>query len=671
MKYGKLTLLLLLCIIATVSLQAQVQQWAKTVIEASSYNSGNGFGGSSYAPQQVLGSPSVMDDYGESFCAWSPKSNKRNDYIVVSFEKSMQIEQVAIAENFNPGAIVKVTVYGEGKEQMVYSNSDPKPIQQRGRMFNIYCDKTPFRVDRVRIDINTYKYETLYQIDAICISDSKQPVELKINLSNDVLEVSDPENLGPNINSKYSELAPVITPDGKKIYFTRERHPENPGQQSIWSSEIDKDGNFAPAKVLPKPLNTQYHNFAISILPDGNSMLVGNVYYPDGRLGNGFSMTYKKGDEWSFPEQVKVKNFFNTSGRGSYCLASSGKVLLASMQRSDGFGGNDMYVSFLDDDGVWSEPKNLGADLNTADREDSPFLAADGVTLYFSSSGHPGYGSSDIFVSKRLDETWQHWSEPVNLGNKVNTKEWDAYFCITASGDYAYFVSMQNSLGNEDIFRVKLPQELRPEKVIMVSGKVIDKKSKQPVAASIHYERLSNNQSMGQARANAATGEYKIALPANDKYGFRAEAEGYIAINENLDLTKLKSKEEDIERDLYLVPLEKGQELVMNNLFFATAEYELLPESFPELERLVKSMKENPNMRIRVSGHTDNVGSASNNMTLSNNRVASVKKFIVSKGIAETRIEAKGYGATKPIASNKTDEGKAKNRRVECTIISE
>ena len=645
--------------------------WANRVIENSGHHKARGHSPNCYSPMQVLGKPSVMPDFGESVCAWSPQAMKRNDFLVLSFPERIHAQQIAIHENINPGAIVRIVLYGEGKDLTVFSNSDPKPIHRMGRMFNVYFDKTDFRVERVRIDINTFKYNDVYQIDAVAISDSKDPITVNINLSDDVLLVSDPENLGKNINSPHSELAPVISPDGKTIYFTRERHPENTGIQSIWYAEMDRNGNFQPAKNIGEPLNTRFNNFVISILPDGNSMLVGNTYHSDGRVGGGgFSMTYRKGKQWSFPEAVNVRNFYNNASRGSYCLASNGKIIISSIQRNDSYGGNDLYVSFLQDNGIWTEPMNLGPDINTADREDSPFLAADGVTLYYSTSGRPGYGSNDIFMSRRLDDSWKKWSEPVNLGPKINTKEWDAYFTITASGDYGYFVSSQNSLGREDIFRVKLPAQLRPEIVVMVSGKVIDRKTKRPVEATIYYENLTTGQNIGVARSNPTTGEYKIALPANNRYGFRAEASGYIPINENLDLTKLASGREEIERDLILVPIEQGQTLTINNVFFETGQTELLPASYPELERLAKLMAENPKMQIRLEGHTDNVGVPQSNMVLSNSRVEAVKNFLVSKGVNESRIQSKGFGQTKPIAPNNTEEGRAKNRRVEFIILS-
>jgi outer membrane protein OmpA-like peptidoglycan-associated protein len=230
-------------------------------------------------------------------------------------------------------------------------------------------------------------------------------------------------------------------------------------------------------------------------------------------------------------------------------------------------------------------------------------------------------------------------------------------------------VSYQNTHGSADIFRVKLPQSLRPERVIIVSGKVIDRKTNKPIAADIYYEKLSTGENVGIAKANATTGEYKIALPANERYGFRAEAPNYIPINENLDLTTIQIQTEEISRNLFLVPIEKGQALVINNLFFDFAEHTLLTASFPELERLVKLMQENPNMKIELEGHTDNIGSAQANLELSIKRVNAVKQFFVDRGINEKRITARGRGAAKPIAPNTTEEGRAKNRRVECTIL--
>lgn len=642
-----------------------VVHWADSVMESSGNYYSRNKHRSCFSNKQILGKPSIMPDFGESVCAWAPREIGRNDFIAVGFKDAINVKQVAIYESLNPGAITKVTLSGEGKDTLIFSNSNPRQISRKGRMLNIFIPQTSFRVDKVRIDINTMRYRDFYQIDAVAISDETAAIVPQINLSKDVVEVGELENLGPNVNSRYSELAPVIAHDGRTLYFTRENHPQNYGVQNIWFSEMDSSGNFQPAQNIGAPLNTAYHSFAISILPDDNSMLVGNVYHPDGRQTEGFSMTYRQGDTWSFPEKLEVEDYYNNA-RGSYALASNGKILVLSVDRRDGLGGNDLYVSFLQENGKWSVPKNLGSDINTTDSEDSPYLAADGVTLYFSSGGFPGYGSNDIFVTKRLDDTWQKWSEPVNLGPKINTRGWDAYFTVTASGDYAYFVSSRK--GSEDIYRVKLPASLKPERVVLIVGKVINSKTNKPVAATILYENLLTGKTIGEARSNPKNGEYKIALPAGEKYGFRAEVKNFIPINENIDLRNLENYDE-LKRDLYLVPLEQGQTVRINNIFFNTGEYELLQESFAELERLVKILKENSTIKIKLLGHTDNIGSRGDNLKLSKDRANSVKEFLIKNGITEDRIVTQGFGFSKPIATNKTEEGRAKNRRVEFNIL--
>ncbi len=618
-----------------------------------------------YAPQQILGKPNIMPDFGESPCAWAPRKLSPDEFVVLGFKKAMHIKQVSIYESFNPGAITKITLIGSEKDTVIYQNSLPALLSRTGRVLTVHVPLT-FYADKLRIDMNTVFHKgALYQIDAVAISDEKIDIKPTINLSKDVLEVGELENLGVNVNSDYVELAPIISPDGKVLYFTREEHPENTGPQSIWFSELDSNGRFKPAKNIGAPLNTPYHNFVISILPDGNSMLVGNIYNKDGTVSEGFSMTYRQGNTWSFPKELKVDDYYNKA-RGSYALASNGRILIISAERDDSYGTNDLFVCFLKDDGTWTRPKNIGATINTAAKEDTPFLAADGITLYFSSSGHTGYGSNDIFVTKRLDDTWQKWTEPINLGTKINTTGWDAYFTVPASGEYAYLVSSLK--GHEDIYRAKLPEELKPEKVVLISGRVLNKKNNEPLEAIINYETLSTGEIVGSAISNSVTGEYKIVLPAGTRYGFRAEANDFISINESLDLINLY-KYDEIYRDLYLVPIEKGQTLTINNIFFETASYKLKEDSYPELIRLAEVMLKNSFMKIKISGHTDNIGSEKYNLLLSKNRANAVKEVFIKYGVGEKRIEIEGFAFKQPIATNKTEDGRAKNRRVEMQIL--
>ena len=301
--------------------------------------------------------------------------------------------------------------------------------------------------------------------------------------------------------------------------------------------------------------------------------------------------------------------------------------------------------------------------MNSAADEATPFMAADGVTLYYASEGFSGFGGMDMYFTRRLDSTWEHWSEPQNLGPGLNTPGWDGYYTIPASGDYAYFVSSENSLGEDDIFRVKLPESLRPKPVVLISGRVLDAKTQKPVRASIHYEILPSGQEVGSASSSPKKGDFEIVLPAGKSYGFRAEAPGYASVSQNLDLTKVYTYKE-LQQDLLLVPLEVGQTVRMNNIVFDFGKATLQPQSFAELDRVVELLKQNPKMIIAVNGHTDSIGTPEANKELS-----TVALYIESKGIQTTRLRVQGFGDTKPLVTNSTEDGRKQNRRVEFTIL--
>lgn len=674
MKKTLIFITLTICLILQ-NAKAEVQ-WTDSVVANSSVMQPKSMNKNLYSANQVLGSPSVMPDFGISTCAWTPDiyTNKL-EWIFLSYKNPMRISQISIAENFNPGAIVKIYLYGEdGKsERLVYGNSNAKPISKVGRMFNIFIPKTDYKVKFVKIELMLENYGDVYQIDAVGISDDKDSVKHKIKLPNLKFVPEPPENLGQMINSPYSELAPIISPDGKKLIFTRDQHPENlgdEGKQDIWISEMDEDGKFKKAINPGEPINTSNNNFALSVLPDGNTLLIGNVYNPNGKLTPGLSFTSKVGDKWTFPTPLKINNYKNLSSDVGYALSSSGKILILSIENTKSFGLKDLFISRIQSDGTWSEPVNLGPAINTADDEISPFLAADETTLYFSTKGRPGYGISDMFVCKVLDSTWTKFSEPVNLGPGINTPGWDAYYTIPAKGDYAYFVSTNNSYGSEDIFKIKLPEELRPKKSLLISGKVLNSKTNLPIEAKISYEILPEGKNAGLAKSNASTGEYKIILPAGYKYGFLAEAPGYISVNENLDVKNLEEYKE-IEKNLYLTPIQKGNSIRLNNIFFEFGEYQLLNDSYSELNRILEFMQNNPLIKVQINGYTDNVGLAADNKVLSEKRASAVSDYLIAKGVSKNRILTKGFGSAKPVAKNDTDENRALNRRVEFMILED
>lgn len=480
------------------------------------------------------------------------------------------------------------------------------------------------------------------------------------------------KRLGPEVNTPYIEKWPVVSPDGKTLYFARNVNANNidePPADDIFYSEATSDSTWSKALPMPKPLNNDSYNTVMSVTPDNNLLFLIHQYNRDGSFkAPGFSTSSRTANGWSMPRDVPMKNYYNDARTNEFYLSSDQKIMILGVERKDTHGGNDLYVSKLQSDGSYSEPQNMGAVLNSLGDEVAPFLAADEHALYFSSNGHPGYGGYDIFISRRLDDTWLNWSKPQNMGPQINTVAWELYFTIPASGAFAYMAIAEND--NLDLYRVNLPRVFRPEPVVIVSGKVIDTKTKKPLEASIRYSDLLSTESPGRATSNPGDGRFKIALPAKRNYAFLAQKEGYYATSENLDLSNLKEYEE-ITKDLYLTPIEAGQVIRLNNIFFDFNKSELKKESFPELTRLIELMKTNSKLVIEVGGHTDNVGDDAYNLKLSQSRADAVVRYLTSNGISAVRVTAKGYGESKPVSVNTTDEGRSTNRRVEFTIVKE
>ena len=484
------------------------------------------------------------------------------------------------------------------------------------------------------------------------------------------------ENLGNQVNSAYTEVVPIISPDGKTIYFTRKDHPNNTHRESydIWFSTLQKDGSWGQAQNIGPQLNNESDNFVTGVTPDGNTLVISG-YYEDGvqiKDRRGYSLTHKTTDGWSKAQGLNIEDYQEMDkGRFSNIwLANDRKTLILNFSSAKGKTEGDLYVSFLQESGVWSRPKNLGTDINTDLDESTPFLAADGVTLYFASNRQGGLGQHDIYFSKKLDDTWQKWSTPERLDPPINTPHFDAYYTVPAAGDYAYIISYNNTFGGGDIFKVRLKEEHRPNPVVIVYGQVFDSRTKKPIGANISYDLLKNGIPVGKASSNPVDGTYKIVLKQGNAYGFRAESDSYFAISEYLDLTEISDYKE-IKKDLFLAPIKKGETIRLNNLFFDYAKASLRKSSHADLMRLVDLLEKNPDMKIEIQGHTDAIGDDQKNMQLSKDRAKSCVNFLVSKGVDSARIHFQGFGEEKPLESNDSEEGRQKNRRVEFKIIDE
>ncbi len=479
-------------------------------------------------------------------------------------------------------------------------------------------------------------------------------------------------NLGPHVNSAATEMNPLISADGSTLYFSRRNCEQNMGEEhydDIWFSKRSASGEWQEAQNIGAPINNDANNAVVSVAPDNNTLLLQGRYAKNGEAsGPGISISHRIANGWSKPKNIRIDSLYNLNRFMEFCLSPDGTVLVSSIERFDTKGSKDLYVSFRTSDTSFSVPKHIAA-LSTVGSDNGPFVASDGSTMYFSTNGRAGYGSEDIYVTTRLDSTWLHWSEPRNLGPHINTPSFDGYFHTTARGDSAYLMTYVSQYGEADIVRIVVPPEARPKSICLISGHVFDSKTHKALGADVEYQNLATNLSAGFARSNPSDGAYNIVLPGGTLYGFHAEAENYYPVSEQLDTRGLAVYQE-ITKDLYLVPIEKEATIRLNNLFFDFAKSELRPESADELNRLTDFMLTHPTIHIQIAGHTDSVGDNAKNLTLSRSRATAVMSYLRHKGIAALRLRCVGYGSSKPIQPNDTDEGRQQNRRVEFIIES-
>lgn len=683
----RLSLALIACFCVSLPLFGQTVQWAAKVVDVSSELTPV-----QYSAQQALGKPNVLPAAGQNPNAWTPDKPKRTEFIKLGYSNPIQIQQIAIAESFNPGSLYQVFVYDEtGKEHLV-NTFNPSVVPTQGRMLNVFMEKTAFKVTAVKLVFDSRVLPDYFSIDAVAISDSGYPIIADIDLPELLSKGIVTERLDEKVNSEYNELNPLLSPDGKTLYFSRRNHPENIGgvndKEDIWYSELGADGKWTLAKNMGPQFNNEQPNFinaVTSATPDGKAvlLLLGNKYMGKGKMLAGVSISDNVGGKWSNPKPVNIENDYNYNEKANYFLSNTRKSLLLSVEREDSRGGRDLYVSFAKNDSLWAEPLNLGSIVNTAGEESAPFLASDDKTLYFSSNGFSGYGGSDVYMSRRLDDTWTNWSEPENLGPDINSKLDDLFFNMPSTSEYAYY-SRGVTKDNSDIFRIKMPMFLSPEPIIIVKGKLVDSKTGKPLGAKIVYEKLPEGKEAGVTYSDPVTGEYEIHLPGGYLYGFRAEAKDHISENQSLDLRDVKKDGAVQSKDISIAPIEttvtrvdpinvtpiqENASIVLNNIFFNFNDATLQAESYPELDRIVKLMNERATMQVEIAGHTDSIGTDAYNLKLSERRANAVASYLEGKGVGESRISVKFFGESKPVDTTNTKIGNRKNRRVEFQII--
>jgi len=483
------------------------------------------------------------------------------------------------------------------------------------------------------------------------------------------------ENVGPNINTPYDETKPLISPDGRTLYFARQNSPDNikgvKDEQDIYiSTKEGEEWNLA--ENIGEPLNDKYPNGVSAVSPDGNLLLVIG-YYNGSSVTEGISISKKTKTGWGFPQGVNIENFKNDGPYVDYYLSNNEEQILLAIQCEGTKGQQDLYVSFRIDEQNWSSPINLGDNINTAGAEFSPFLAADDKTLFFASDGHTGKGSSDIFYAKRIDDSWQNWTEPVNIGEPVNTEGFEAYYSLPASGEFGYFVSDQSGTeGSKDIFRVTIPYEFRPDPVLLVEGKVLNESNYAPIETNIVFSRYPELKEEGVANSSPIKGEYEVILPYGHIYQYIASEEGYMSIFQYED-TRDIDRYTELENNLYLVPIDSGQTIAVHDIVFEENSDILKVESINEINSFAQLFVQYPKIRIKADVHAHDLSAPADNQALSDRRAEKIKQQFVKSGIEEGRIEIEGFGSKSPF--DNYDEidirpGLDPNNRVELTVIA-
>lgn len=471
-----------------------------------------------------------------------------------------------------------------------------------------------------------------------------------------------PTNLGDSINTEYGEYYPSITIDGKKLIFTRRIKND----EDFYESTL-LNGKWSKAIPLAGMVNTNLNEGAQNISQDGEWIIFTGCNYPEGQGSCDLYISYKTVKGWSEPTNLGP-NINTDFWESSPSLSPDKRDLYFSSDQPGGFGGRDIWVAHRNDNGKWSRPENLGPEVNTNGSEGSAFMYADNQTLFFNSNGHPGYGQTDLFFTKKQADS--SWSTPVNLGYPVNTINDEGSLIVAPDGKTAYYASdPSDSRGALDLYSFQLRDDIRPPKTLWVKGKVYDNKTKLSLPSSVELTDVNSQRLVSKVQTDEQ-GNYLTTLPIGNNYAFNVNRKGYLFYSENYDLTTSKI-DSVFQADIPLQPIEAGAIIVLKNIFFDTKMTALKPASIAELNKVLQLMLDNPTLKILITGHTDNIGKPQDNFTLSNGRALSVINYLLaSKQIVKDRLQYKGLGATKPVADNTTEEGRAINRRTELSVIS-
>lgn len=557
------------------------------------------------------------------------------------------------------------TVAIAGKSRLGGKNASPKNVADYGWLFtNLYLDKGEFQK----------AFDEFQNSDPLFDADFKKTVYyVQMKEQMDFLEnqlgqakAITKEKLDEPINQFQLQYFPVLTADGEQILFTKRDGTGNFDKEDIFTSYLEPDGTWTPPVGIASTINSQYNEGTCSVTADGNILIYTSCDAPDSQGSCDLYIAYKTNGIWQRPKNMG-KEVNSRSWDSQPSLSADGRILFFSSNRRGGFGGNDIWYSVRQEDGSWSEAQNLGEPVNTAKDEVSPFMFFNNEILFFASEGHQGFGGMDIFLSR---VEGGEFTEPENLGLPINDHLDQVALFITAQKDYAYFTELTSAENGNDrslLYRFNFPEEIYlGENLTVTGGKVFNAKTGEPIDATLSLVSLANDSTLYEFKADGKTGEFMMLYPEKSISGLYVEKKGFLPKIYNVERDKLQNvKDLDVE----LVPVAPGEEFVFENIFFDFDKYDLKPESLSSLKRLLKFLKENSNVNILISGHTDNVGSPSYNQELSLKRAQSVQQYLVEQGMHPGRVMVEGKGDKEPMVPNTNSQNQALNRRITVKVL--
>lgn len=609
----------------------------------------------------------------------SPKAQKQYDKALelISDENYKDAipflkEAIRLDPKFVDAYLSLAGVYGELKQYALSVENYEKAKVQDSFYFRYYL--LPYSInlaglgkfnEALRAVTDFLKIEKLGERSIKSAQYRKRCYEFAVQYANQFPEINNilfqPKNLGANINTSNSEYYPSFTINDSNFVFTRRER----GIEVFYESFVNATNQWSKAQKINAAINNAAYKGALHISVDGE-WLVFAADVPGGFGNYDIYISYLTPTGWSQPENLGP-NINTDFWESSPCLSPDKNALYFSSTAPIGYGGSDIYVSYRLPNGKWSEAQNLGPTINTAGDEFSPFMHADNQTLYFMSSGLLGYGGTDLFLTRKGPDG--QFSVPENLGYPINTIENEGSLFIAADGTKAFYASDRpEGFGELDLYSFDLTREaIKPIKTLYVKGTVYDAKSKKGLPSSIELIDHTTQKNIALVRTDE-TGKFLMPLPIGKNYSFIVNRKGYLFYTDIFELVNAKADSTYL-KDIPLQPIEVGIAKVAEQVTFEINSAELKAISKIELDKIAQLLQENTSLQLEIGGHTDNTGNETTNQKLSELRAKAVVDYLISKGIAQERLSWKGYGSTQPIADNTSEIGRAKNRRTEFKII--